>query len=777
MQQRPVPLNSALTAAPSDDSFIDLDRLAAIVARRYKMILLSVAAVVALAAVYLLLATAVYTSATQILLDEDLAKYAEEAQPVQSAQQVDQQISSAVEILKSNEMALRVVDEANLSENPLIVNPPRSLIDHVKSAVKAGLSVFSLESTPVSETNARNGRRQKAAAYLQQMLTVERVSRSSVISVSFRSTDPQLAAVITGKYADAYLTDQLNANFDATERASLWLQERLTDLGARSQAAALEVESFKARNGLTSPRGELMSDQQLADLNSQLIIAQADVASASARYRQYQAIVEKGPESAVKNATITATGSDNSVIAGLRERYLAVEKREREVSEKFGADHPQAVALRAAKSEAEQQIFGELQQLTENYRNEFEVTQSREKSLRENIAGVTGENSQANKSLVELRGLEQKSSALKSLYQTYLQRYEEASQQQSFPIAKARIISKAGVPVSPSSPRKSMTLALAVIVGLLAGGGLTMLLEFRERFFRVGEDVSRNLDLKFLGYAPAAGTPRSPASFWRKAENDASMRPGLSFDDISRIAVDMPHSTFAETLRNAKLASDVLLQDRPQRVIGVISPLPGEGKSTVALNFARLLASMGKRTLLIDADIRNPGLSRAMVNKPENGLVEVVLGQVPWTGAVRVDHRTKLAILPVSIPNKLFHTSELLSSQGMQALIENARKMFEYVIVDLAPIAPVVDAKAFAPQADGFILVTEWGKTPVKMLRDILRVEPQIKSKILGVVLNKVDMSKIAKYSDFGASERYRAKYLSYYVDDAVKKQPPASAA
>lgn len=777
MQQRPVPLSSTLTAVPQSDSFIDLDRLAAIVARRYRMILLTVALAAALAGLYLLLATPVYTSATQILLDEDLAKYAEEAQPVQSAQQVDQQISSAVEILKSNEMALRVVDEGNLSENALILNPPKSLLSHAKDMVKGTFSLFSLGGEPLSETSARNGRRQKAAALLQQSLTVERVARSSVISVSFRSTDPKLAASIAASYADAYLTDQLNANFDATERASLWLQERLADLGARSQAAALEVETFKARNGLTSPRGELMSEQQLADLNSQLIIAQADVASASARYRQYQEIIDKGPESAVENATITSTGSDNSVIAGLRERYLSIEKREREVSENFGEDHPQAVALRAAKSEAEQQIFRELQRLTENYRNEFEVAQSRERSLRENIAGVTGENSQANKSLVELRGLEQKSQALKSLYQTYLQRYEEASQQQSFPIAKARIISKAGVPVSPSSPRRSMTLALAVILGLMAGGGLTMLLEFRERFFRVGEDVSRNLDLKFLGYAPAVGMPRSRAPFWRKTAGDVAGKPRLSFDEIARIAVDMPHSSFAETLRNAKLASDVILQDKSQRVIGVISPLPGEGKSTVALNFARLLASMGKRTLLIDADIRNPGLSRAMVSQPENGLVEVVLGQVAWTSAVRVDNRTKLAILPVSVPKELFHTSELLSSQGMKALIDNARKMFEYVIVDLAPIAPVVDAKAFAPQVDGFLMVTEWGKTPVKMLRDILRLEPQIKSKILGVVLNKVDMSKIAKYSDFGASERYRAKYLSYYVEEAARKPPSASAA
>lgn len=780
MNQRNVTFHSVIPAKSEESgSFIDLDRLLAILVRRAGSIALCVGAFVALAAVYLVFATPVYTSMTQILLDENMTKYAEDASPVASSQQMDMQISSAVEILKSNELALRVVDKLNLSENPVILNQPQSPVALLKSGIKSIADLLSPGGPPVSEEDARNGRRQKAATILQQSLTAERVMRSSVIAVSFRSTDQRLAATITKGYADAYLNDQLNANFDATERASVWLQERLTDLRERSQQAALDVEKFRAENGLTSARGELMSEQQLSDLNKQLIIAQADTASASARYNQYKSIVDQGPDNAVKNATVSSAQSDNSVLQDLKTRYLNVGKREQEITQNFGADHPQAVALRNEKEDITHQIYQELQQLTASYRNEYEVARSRETSLRESIEGVVGKNSEANKSLVQLNELTQKATALKTLYESYLGRYEEAAQQRSFPIAKARVISEAGVPTAPSSPKKTMTLGLAIVLGLMAGGGLAAFQEFRERFFRVESDVRSILGHKFLGYLPMIGkSAKKKRTVWTRKNTPEDGAPdneaGVAFERIMRIAIEAPRSAFAETLRNAKLASDVMLQGRADRVIGVVSALPGEGKSTTAANFAALLASSGKRTLLIDADLRNPGLTRMLKSPPQQGLVEAVLGDVPWTSTIKVDSRTKLAILPVVLNNRLMHTSELISSQGMQTLMENARKMFDYIVVDLAPLGPVVDAKAFAPQVDGFILVTEWGVTPTSIVQDLLQSEPQINAKVLGVILNKTDMTELGKYSSFGGTERYRQKYISYYVDEWPKEKVDA---
>ncbi|MBD9447794.1 MULTISPECIES: polysaccharide biosynthesis tyrosine autokinase [unclassified Rhizobium] len=781
MNQRNLTLHSTLPKAADDsDSFIDIDRLIAILIRRAGSIALCVAATVTLAVIFLLLATPQYTSMTQILLDDDIAKYAQDPTPAASSQQVDMQIASAVEILKSNELALRVVDAEKLQDNSTILDPSKSPVELVKSGVKLIVSALAPGGPPVTEDDARNGRRQKAAALLQEAVAVSRVNRSSVLAVSFRSTDKLLAQRITKAYATAYLNDQLNANFDATESASVWLQQRLADLRERSQQAALDVAKFKSDNGLTSANGELMSEQQLADLNKQLIVAQADSASASARYSQFKSIIDLGPESAVNNAAISSGQADNTVIKDLRTRYAAVNKREQEVTTNFGEDHPQAVALRAEKQDLTRQIYQELQQLTASYHNESEVARVREASLRQNIEHLTGKNSEADRSLVQLNDLEQRATALKTLYESYLGKYEEASQQQSFPIAKARVISEAGVPASPSSPKKTMTLGLAIVLGLMAGGGLTAFQEFRERFFRVEGDVRTILGLKFLGYLPLIGKAPREGKIFRPRTNPpveaAEAESDATFERIMRVVLEAPRSVFAETLRNAKLASDVMFLGKSDRVIGVVSAMPGEGKSTTAANFAALLASSGKRTLLIDADLRNPGLTRMLRNPPQQGLVEAVLGEVPWASAVKIDPITKLAILPVLPNDHLMHTSELLASQGMFNLMENARKMFDYIVVDLAPLGPVIDAKAFAPQVDGFLFVTEWGSTPTSVVRDLLNSEPQIKSKILGVILNKTDMTELGKFTNFGGTERYRHKYVSYYTEETSRKREPAEA-
>ncbi|TIO37478.1 MAG: chain-length determining protein, partial [Mesorhizobium sp.] len=213
----------------------------------------------------------------------------------------------------------------------------------------------------------------------------------NVISIGYQSTNPALATAITKAYADAYLADQLNASFDATERAAVWLQGRLTELRESSQAAALAVEKFRAEHGLSANSdGQLLSDKQLADLNAQLIVAQADTARASARYQQYKAIVDSGSESAFNDSAIAADQPSSSVIIALKTRYLAIAKRLQDVENNFGKDHPQAVALAKEKADVSAQIFGQLKQITESYRNDYQVAQARETALREKIATQAG---------------------------------------------------------------------------------------------------------------------------------------------------------------------------------------------------------------------------------------------------------------------------------------------------------------------------------------------------------------------------------------------------
>lgn len=778
------PLDKRMPLPNSDqengEDFIDVEQLLGMVARQAKAVAVCAVIGLFLGVLYLQTTPPKYQSASSVLIDEGLNKIVDDISAASTTMQTDSAILSQIEILTSTRLAAVVVDKLKLDQNDAFMNPPQSAlatgIGFVRGLIQSVRPGSPADSGDITKTDAATreamiatSRRDYAILKLQSEIKAERVGRSFVIALGYQATDPTLAHDVTKAYADAYLADQLDASFDATERAAVWLQGRLTELRESSQAASLAVETFRAQHGLAANSdGQLMSDKQLSDLNAQLIVAQADTARASARYQQYKTIIESGSDNAFKDAAISSDQPSSSVIAALKTRYLAVSKRLQDVEANFGSEHPQALALAKEKADISTQIFGELKQLTESYRNEYEVALARETALRANVAAAQGKSSIDNQSRVQLRDLDQKATALTTLYQTFLGRYEEAAQQQSFPVGKIRIISDASMPRTASSPRTVVVLGLSLVLGLLMGAGLGGLNEFNERFFRTGEDVRDRVGLKFLGYLPkiggkvgkqekpgdTQGDPRATNSM-AAAESRARMR----------VSIESPASMFSETLRSAKIAFDVVMEGQGSRVIGIISVLPGEGKSTVAANLAGLLAANGARTLLIDGDLRNPGLSRGLGMEAEQGLMEAVVSGQTWQSVGKIDRQTKLAIVPAVPRGHFSHTSELLSSAGMRRFIENAKETFEYIIVDLPPLGPVVDAKAFAPLADGFVLVTEWGRTPRAMVQSLLHSEPYVANKIVGVVLNKVDLKKLARYGSFGGSEKFFDRYSSYYLE------------
>ncbi|TPM25656.1 polysaccharide biosynthesis tyrosine autokinase [Mesorhizobium sp. B2-3-5] len=788
------PLDKRMPLPNSDagdgEDFIDIERLLGMAARQAKVV--GVCAIIGLflGMLYIQTTPPKYQSYASVLIDEGLNKIVDDISAASTTMQTDSAILSQIEILTSTRLAAVVVDKLKLDQNDTFMNPPQSAlaqgVDLVRGVIQyfrpsppmPGVGDVSKLDPAARDALIATSRRDYAILKLQNEIRADRVGRSYVIALGYQATDPALATAITKAYADAYLADQLDASFDATERAAVWLQGRLTELRESSQAASLAVEKFRAEHGLSANSdGQLMSDKQLADLNAQLIVAQADTARASARYQQYKSIVDSGSDNAFKDAAISSDQPSSSVISALKTRYLTVAKRQQDVEANFGPQHPQAVALAKEKADISAQIFGELKQLTESYRNEYEVALARETALRANVAAAQGKSSIDNQSQVKLRDLDQKATALTTLYQTFLGRYEEAAQQQSFPVGKIRIISDASTPLSASSPRTIIVLGLSLVLGVLMGAGFGGLNEFNERFFRTGEEVRDRVGLKFLGYLPTIGS--KPVKEDKPADGQLDVKAARSPAAIERrarmrVSIDAPASMFAETLRSAKIAFDVVLEGQGSRVIGVISVLPGEGKSTVAANLAGLLAANGARTLLIDGDLRNPGLSRGLGMEADQGLMEAVVSGQTWQSVGKIDRQTKLAIIPAVSRGHFSHTSELLSSAGMRRFIENAKETFEYIVVDLPPLGPVVDAKAFAPLVDGFVLVTEWGRTPRAMVRSMLESEPYVANKIVGVVLNKVDLKKLAKYGSFGASEKFFDKYSTYYLDKSeVRSKAP----
>jgi succinoglycan biosynthesis transport protein ExoP len=230
-----------------------------------------------------------------------------------------------------------------------------------------------------------------------------------------------------------------------------------------------------------------------------------------------------------------------------------------------------------------------------------------------------------------------------------------------------------------------------------------------------------------------------------------------------RHVVDEPLSAFAEGVRAIKVATDISRSIKQNKVIGITSSLPHEGKSVVATNFAELIAQGGSKVILIDGDLRNPTLTRRLVSKPDVGLLQVIGGKCELRQAIYFDGVTGLAFLPAVIESRLAHSSEILASEAFGQLIDRLRETFDYIIIDFPPLAPVVDVRATTNIVDSYVFVVEWGRTRIKMVQRQLDSAPEICDRLLGVVLNKADTKMLNRYEDYYGSYYYKKDYYAAY--------------
>jgi succinoglycan biosynthesis transport protein ExoP len=226
--------------------------------------------------------------------------------------------------------------------------------------------------------------------------------------------------------------------------------------------------------------------------------------------------------------------------------------------------------------------------------------------------------------------------------------------------------------------------------------------------------------------------------------------------------VDSPFSRFTESIRAVKIAADRNGVGKSNKVIAVTSSLPNEGKSTVATALAQLIAQTGARVILLDCDLRNPSLSRKLVPSPKAGLLEVLTGKVSVGDVVCVDPGTKLEFLPVAARSRVAHTSEILASAATKMLFDRLREIYDYVIVDLSPLAPVVDVRTTTNLIDCYVFVIEWGRTKIDVVKHVLGAVPLVHDNLLGAVLNKADVSRLSRYENHRGKYYYNRYYARY---------------
>lgn len=698
----------------------------------------------AVGVLYNVAATPLYTASADIMVDHRQMRALREIATAPDSPVLDPAIiESQAQVLRSEQVGLAVVKQLNLTNDPAFVPPTW------REALASIMPKFTAAAGPEqSSTNADPSVKQQLTALraLNRNLRVTRVPRSFVLQVNYASPSPVRAAEITNAYADAYMREQVNWRMEATQRARSWLQQRTEELRQISVNADLAAQKFRADNNLLATKGTLISEQQFNEMTTQLVAERMTTAQARARYLRIKNIIDSHEtESAV------AESLNNPVINDLRTKYLDASKRRIDFERKLEPRHIAVVNLKNTMDALSTLLFQELGRIAQTYRNDYEVAAAREKALAESLTKQQSIAVAANDAQVQLRQLEQKAESYKTLYQSYLQLHQEAAQQESSPITSGYVISAANPPLVPSHPRKPLVLAICLALGVLAGAGAAAVREALDRVFRTGEQVRDELGVDLLGMLPYSPGTSSP-------HHDAN---GIA--PIMRHAIDHPFSAFAETLRSAKLAADLTLKDRSPKVIGVASLLPNEGKSVVAKNFASLLALQGAKTLLIDADFRNPSLTRAIGRQSATSSRSKGLAPLSLTRPLWCEQESGLQILPCIYAEDDPRIAEGLSSATLKALLHSNDQSFECVVIDLPPIGPVVNARGLAATIDAFVFVVEWGVTSRGAIRSALEKERLIKDKLLGVILNKVDMEKLKIYEHFDSDGYYRPHYGNYY--------------
>jgi succinoglycan biosynthesis transport protein ExoP len=329
----------------------------------------------------------------------------------------------------------------------------------------------------------------------------------------------------------------------------------------------------------------------------------------------------------------------------------------------------------------------------------------------------------------------------RKLYESFLQRYAEAGQQQSLQFAEGQVVSPALPPAFKSKPNAVLVLSIAVFGGLCMGLGVAAWRELSDRTFRSPEHVAQHLKTDCLG---ALEWIREPPLTLRARLRNKSVDPKLiQSDNLFSYVLTNPTSHFAETLRSTRLSCDLLLPQQSSRIVGFTSALDREGKSTVAANFAQLVSRAGRRVLLIDADFRKRTLSRSLTPRALKGWCDLALAQAGAEEVLRISRTSKMHFFPLLKMPEPFESTEFLALDSVRTLFDVLRQQYDYIVVDLPSLAPVVEVRASTMTIDAYVLVVEWGKTSTETVQCAL-ASAHVHHKLLGAILNKTDLRSSA---------------------------------
>lgn len=647
-------------------------------------------------------------------------------------------------ILASESLARRVIDQLHLETLPEF-NSPRWW--QIWPSTRKPLPTQTLAIGPVPEGRDRE-LSQRVLERFQDRLTIDPVSRSRLVAIRFDSRDPDLAARIVNNLAADYLDQNLEAHWQATQKATEWLSQQLVGVKAKLEKSEDVLQKYARRNGLVfleSDKGASQNvvNERFRELQEQLTRAQADRYEKEALYR----LVQTGEPGALPGVF------ENKLIQDLSERLAELKREHAQLSTTFNSDYPRVKEIQSQIDEIEGSLREERKRAADRIVNDYTAAARRENLVQQAMDGQEKQVGVIAEKSVQYNILKRETDTNKQLYDGLLQQLKEAGVSASLKSTNIRVVDPAEPPAKPAKPRTLLNLAVAAFLGLGLGVCTALFQERLDDTLKGDDDVERLFGSPSLALIPvvpssngdhrgihkllapekalllrANGSGKDSRSFWHRIDREATK-----------------HASLVEAFRGLRTSVLLSTPDRPPGSLLVTSAQPAEGKTTVACNLAISLTQLGHRVLVVDADLRSPSLHKLFGTSGSSGLVSFLTGQRDWRAAVCPSGSLGLDLLvcgPVP-PNP----SELLASRSMGEFVRSASAEYDFLILDSAPMLALADSRIIAPLVNGVLLVVKSGAAPRTQVVHAQTGIHSVGGNLIGVVLNSVDIRTNGYYN------------------------------
>ncbi len=676
--------------------------------------------------------TPIYRATATLLIESQQANVVsiEEVYGIEGGQ--SEYYTTQFEILKSRRLAEKVVNRLGLVDHPEFNKVEESLLPFSAADIKASIKALIPVELPGTDVQGEDDPFNDVVEAFMEMVSIEPVRKSQLVKISFESADPKLAASIANAIGEAYIENNLEAKLELTLKASSWLSSRLEVLRADLTVAEQKLQKYREEEKIVGDRGGLdIAGQELELIANKRVEAQRERLEAESLYRQVQAIGKGNPQ----RLELVPTVLQHPLVQSMKQSYAQVELKRSELAKRYGPKHPKMQAVDSELANARRALNAQILSVVNGIETNYKVALANEQSLQKSLDGTKGNLQDLSRKEFKLRELQQDVDAKRTVFNTFLSRFNETSATGDLNTANARISDPAVVPQLPVKPKKGLIVALAGVVSLMFGVMFAFLLQALNNTVKTASEVESRLQATMLGLLPLLPKQRK--------------KPNQSYMEF----VDNPQSAYSESLRTIRTGLILSALDNPHKSVSVTSTVPGEGKSTLSLGLAFATGQM-ERVLLIDADLRRPSVGKSLgFERSMVGLADLVAGTAKVEECIQRFEAGNIDVMCAgTIPP---NPSELLSSKRFAKVLELLESKYDRIIIDTAPSQAVSDAMMLAPLVGAMIYVVKSDATPYQHAKAGLKRLREVNAPVIGVVLNQVDVKKGAKY--------YGQEYGGYY--------------